>query len=198
MRSQHYGPGHEGPGHRGHRHHFGRHWFGRHRFRGGWEGDEGEGRTRRRMFDSAELRLVLLKLIADQPRHGYELIRAVEELTGGSYVPSPGVVYPTLTMLDEMGHIEEARSEGPRKPFAATAQGIAHLAERKAEVDALFARLAELGRERARTDAAPVRRALGNLRMVLMHRLERDDVPTKTLHEVAAILDEAAQKIERL
>jgi DNA-binding PadR family transcriptional regulator len=150
------------------------------------------------MFDSGELRLVLLKLIADQPRHGYELIRAIEELTAGSYVPSPGVVYPTLTMLHEMGHIEEAKSDGSRKPFAVTTEGTAHLAERQAEVDALFARLAELGSERARTDAVPVRRALGNLRMVLTHRLGRDDVRSETLHDVAEILDEAARKIERL
>src|SRR5262245_17288126 len=181
------------------RHHCAHRRFGRHRYRGGWEDERGEGRGgRRRMFDAGELRLVLLKLIADQPRHGYDLIRAIEELTAGSYVPSPGVVYPTLTLLSDMGQIEEARSEGPRKAFAVTAEGTAHLAEKKAEVDALFARLAELGSERERTDAIPVRRALGNLRMVLTHRLGRDDVRNETLHDVADILDEAARKIERL
>ena len=178
-------------GHRGHKHGFGRH-------RWGGDEDEGRGGRRRRVFDSNELRLVLLKLIADQPRHGYELIRAIEDLTGGAYVPSPGVVYPTLTMLNDMGQIEEARSEGARKAFAITAEGTAHLAEKKAEVDALFARLAELASLRQRTDAAPVRRALANLRAVLMNRLQRDDVRPETLHTVAGILDEAAQKIERL
>ena len=64
------------------------------------------------MFESGELRLVLLKLIADEPRHGYDLIRAIEELTGGEYAPSPGVVYPTLTLLQDMGLIEEAAGEG--------------------------------------------------------------------------------------
>ena len=73
--------------------------------------------------------LVLLKLIADQPRHGYELIRAIEELTGGAYVPSPGVIYPTLTLLQDMGRIEEAAAEGPRKAFAVTADGTAELLE---------------------------------------------------------------------
>ena len=66
----------------------------------------------RRMFESGELRLVLLKLIAEQPRHGYDLIRAIEEMTGGEYAPSPGVVYPTLTLLQDMGLIEEAAGEG--------------------------------------------------------------------------------------
>ena len=65
-----------------------------------------------RMFEGGELRLVLLKLIADEPRHGYDLIRAIEELTGGEYAPSPGVVYPTLTLLQDMGLIEEAAGEG--------------------------------------------------------------------------------------
>src|SRR5215211_307749 len=183
--------------HGGHRHHGqgGRHGFRRH----GWGGeDEGRGGRRRRVFDSGELQLVLLKLIADQPRHGYELIRAIEELTGGAYVPSPGVIYPTLTLLQDMGRIEEAAAEGPRKAFAVTADGTAELVAKKPEVEALFARLAELAAQRERTDGGPVRRAMGNLRTVLLDRLSRDGVPSETMHEVAAILDEAARKIERL
>jgi DNA-binding PadR family transcriptional regulator len=173
--------------------HRGRHGFGR-------DGEHGEGRggRRRRVFDSGELQLVLLKLIADQPRHGYELIRAIEELTGGAYVPSPGVIYPTLTLLQDMGRIEEAAAEGPRKPFAVTADGTAELLAKKPEVEALFARLAELASMRERTDGGPVRRAMGNLRTVLLDRLGKDGVQSETMHEVAAILDEAARKIERL
>ena len=78
---------------------------------------------------ASELRLLLLRLIADEPRHGYDLIRAIEELSHGAYAPSPGVVYPTLTMLQDMGLIEEAKSEGARKVFQATAEGDAHLKE---------------------------------------------------------------------
>lgn len=194
MRAFHHHRGEEG-----HRHHFGRRGSGQHGHH--WHGDAGEGRggrTRRRVFDSGELRLVLLKLIADEPRHGYELIRAIEELTGGSYVPSPGMVYPTLTMLDEMGHIAETKSDGARKSFAVTPDGTVHLVERKAEVDALFARLAELANEQERTDAAPVRRAMGNLREALINRLTRAGVQKQTVYDAVAIIDEAAQKIERL
>ena len=198
MRFSHHAHEH-GCGHGPHGHRFGPRG-GRHGFaRGGWgESEEGRGR-RRRIFDSNELRLVLLKLIADQPRHGYELIRAIDDLSGGFYVPSPGVVYPTLTMLQEMGQIEEAPSStGARKAFAVTADGNEHLTARKQEVDALFARLAELARVQQRTDAGPVRRAMQNLRMVLINRLERGEAKAETLHDMAAILDEAAQKIERL
>ena len=143
---------HRGGRHGGHRHHGhgGRHGSRHH----GWGGeDEGRGGRRRRVFDSGELRLVLLKLIADEPRHGYELIRAIEELSGGLYAPSPGVIYPTLTMLHEMAQIEEAapsntQSGGARKAFSVTAEGTAHLAAHKADVDALLARLAELSSAR--------------------------------------------------
>jgi DNA-binding PadR family transcriptional regulator len=190
-------------------HHHDRHreerQFGRrarhHGWHHGWERPEDErghhGR-RRRVFDSSELRLVLLKLIADQPRHGYELIRAIEELASGAYAPSPGVVYPTLTMLQEMGHIEEAAAEGARRPFTITPSGTEHLAARKAEVEELFARLAELGSARERTEGGPVRRAMQNLKMVLRDRFQRDEPKGETLHDIAAILDEAARKIERL
>lgn len=163
----------------------------------GMRDERGGGRGRRRMFDGGELRLILLKLIEEAPRHGYELIRAVEERSGGAYAPSPGVVYPTLTMLDEMALIE-AQAEGARKAYAITAAGSAELAEKAVEVEALFARLAELGEMHVRHSGGPVRRAMSNLRAVLQERLSASSVESETLHDVAAILDEAAQKIERL
>src|SRR5450755_4535994 len=86
---------------------------------------------------------------------------------------------------------------GARKQFAVTAEGTGHLAEKRQEVEALFARLSELASARKRSDGGPIRRAMENLRAVLMYRLDRD-VETETLHAAAAILDEAAQKIERL
>lgn len=162
--------------------------------RHGWGGEDG-GR-RGRMFDSAELRLVLLKLLADQPRHGYDLIRAIEALTAGAYSPSPGVVYPTLTMLADMGHTQENATDGSRKTYAVTDAGAAHLAEHAAEVEALLARLKSLAADRERIDSAPIRRAMGNLRAALMHRLG-SGAEAATVYAIAAILDEAAQKIER-
>jgi len=171
------------------------HGFGR---GGRFRDDGGESGRRRRMFDSGELRLVLLKLIADEPRHGYDLIRRIEELTGGAYAPSPGVIYPTLTLLDDMGQIAAQQAEGAKKLFAITAEGQAELDANADTVDALVARLAAIGEERQRTDSASVRRAMGNLRQVLMNRLGRRDIDEATLHRVVALIDEAAQKIERL
>jgi len=161
-------------------------------------GGSRRGRRTRRMFESGELRLVLLKLIADEPRHGYDLIRAIEELTGGEYAPSPGVVYPTLTLLQDMGLIEDAPGEGPRKSFRVTDEGRAHLDERSDEIEALFERIEEL-RPRDRATAGPaIGRAVKNLMTALSHRVGRDGFNEDLLLEIAAILDEAAQRIERV
>lgn len=168
---------------------------------GGWGAEWGGGGRRggrRRAFEAGELRLVLLKLIADQPRHGYDLIRAIEEMTHGSYAPSPGVVYPTLTMLEDMGLIAAAQAEGARKAYSITGEGQAHLAERAEEVELLLERLTGFGADQRKAGGAPIKRAVGNLLSALWHRVTRDDADEDTLHRIAAILDEAAQKIERL
>jgi DNA-binding PadR family transcriptional regulator len=164
-----------------------------------WGGGRGRGGSRRGgMFKPGELRLVLLKLIADQPRHGYDLIQSIEEMTGGAYAPSPGVIYPTLTMLQDMGLIEERATEGTRKAFAVTAEGNAHLEERREEVDALISRLTEHGDRERRAGGAPISRAVGNLLSALWHRVQREGMDEDTLHKIADILDEAARKVERL
>jgi len=164
----------------------------------GWSGGRGRGRRARRMFEGGELRLVLLKLIADEPRHGYDLIRAIEELTGGEYAPSPGVVYPTLTLLQDMGFIEEAAGKGPRKPFQATNEGRAHLEERAEEVEGLLERLSDLKPRTDQSAGPAIGRAVKNLMTALSHRVGRDGLNEDLLHEIAAILDEAAQRIERV
>lgn len=195
--------------HFGHRGHGGRHFGprGRGGFGGGFPGgfemafgmeERGRGGRGRRMFGGDELRLILLKLIEEAPRHGYDLIREIEARSNGAYAPSPGVVYPTLTMLDDMDLIAEHKSDGAKKQFAITEAGSAHLAENAAEVAALFERLADLGERHARTHGGPVRRAMHNLKTVLAASVFDDEVDAERLHAIAEILDEAARKIERL
>jgi len=162
---------------------------------GGWQRGR---RSRRRMFESGELRLVLLKLIAEEPRHGYDLIRAIEDMTGGEYAPSPGVVYPTLTLLQDMALIEESKDKSARKPFQITPEGREYLEERGEEADELIERLKELAPEPRSETGPAIGRAVKNLMTALSHRIGRDGLDEDLLHEIAAILDEAAQRIERV
>ena len=163
----------------------------------GWSGG-GRGRRARRMFEGGELRLVLLKLLSEQPRHGYDLIRAIEELTGGRYAPSPGIVYPTLTMLQDMGLIEETEGEGARKPFRITEAGRAHLDENADEADELVRRLKALSPSYHPEGGSPIWRAMRNLGAAIRNRVGRGEISEDTIHEAAALIDELAQKIERL
>jgi DNA-binding PadR family transcriptional regulator len=163
---------------------------------GGFGAGFGDGHGRRRgLYDSEELRLVLLSLIGEEPRHGYDLIREIEERTGGAYAPSPGIVYPTLTMLQDMGLIRESDSGGTRKVYALTPEGVSHLAEHRAEADALLARITELAALR-KGDHAPVRRAMRNLHGALAEKITKAD-DDALMHRIAALLDEVTQKIER-
>ena len=160
-------------------------------------GRGGRGGGRGRMFGTGELRLVLLHLIAEQPRHGYELIKAIEELTGGTYAPSPGVVYPTLNLMTDEGVAEEQPSDGSRKAYAATAAGRAESEARAEEAAALLERLKRLA-EAEPHSAPPIGRAIANLMAALRGRAMSGDFSKELVHQVAEILDEAARRIERL
>jgi DNA-binding PadR family transcriptional regulator len=164
----------------------------------GAEDFRGRRGRRGRMFATGELRLALLALIAEEPRHGYELIKAIEEMTGGDYAPSPGAVYPTLQLLEDEGAIEEAEAEGAKKPFAATAQGLTELEERKDEVEALMHRLGRHGERTTTVRSHDLFRAMGNLGSVLKNRARSGKLDERTINEIVDMIDEMAKRIERL
>jgi DNA-binding PadR family transcriptional regulator len=165
--------------------------FGGHRHGGGRGGRLG------RFFDHGDLRYVLLGLIAEQPRHGYELIKAIEEKFGGLYSPSPGVVYPTLTLLEELGYIRPDSTEGSRKRFVISPEGTAFLAANQPIVDRIFARMAEVAQVFAGGPAPEIRRAMHNLEAALMIRLGRGPLTGDQVRAVTALLDRAASEIEQ-
>lgn len=153
------------------------------------------------MFGGGELRLLLLHLLVEADRHGYELIREIEALAAGEYAPSPGVVYPTLALLIDEGMIADVPGHGARKAFRATEAGHAELATRRTEAEAIVARLRGLGEYRQRreqADSPPVRRAVANLMTALGQRAAAGTLDGEVAHQVADILDEAARRIERL
>lgn len=148
-----------------------------------------------RMFEHGRLRWVLLQLIDRKPSHGYELIKAIEENTLGSYVPSPGVIYPTLALLEELGHISVDASDG-RKRYSITTTGKTEL-----EAQAKLPNSEPLmgARMRHRGDLPlPIMRAMENLKMALRLRIRHSVVDQQTATAIAAALDQAAQTIEQL
>jgi DNA-binding PadR family transcriptional regulator len=149
------------------------------------------------VFDQGDLRWVILRLIADKPSHGYELIKTIEERLGGAYSPSPGVIYPTLTLLEDMGHIAPAGGEGGRRAYAVTEAGRQALEENASAVSAILERMGHIAERAAGQAAAPIVRAMENLRTALRLRLERGALSAEQIERVAGILDDAAKAIER-
>jgi DNA-binding PadR family transcriptional regulator len=148
------------------------------------------------VFDHGDLRLVVLSLISERPRHGYELIKEIEDRVGGSYSPSPGVIYPTLTMLDELGHATVAEAGG-KKLYAITDEGRAYLAANQTAVATVLARMSEISAAHGGGPAPQILRAVENLRLALRLRQSRGPLTEATLHAIVTALDTATVAIER-
>ena len=154
------------------------------------------GGRRRRLFNHGDLRFILLSIIASKPAHGYDLIKALENRMGGGYSPSPGVIYPTLTMLDEQGYVTNS-VEGGRKLYTLTQEGLAFLQENQATVDAIQLRIGGRAREQ-RIEAPPrIIRAVENLKTALRLRLVSDAIDEERAAAIAAAIDAAAAEVER-
>ncbi len=182
--------------HRGHDAHFSRHAFGGYGHHWG-RGERGErGGRGERVFDSGDLRFVILALIAEKPSHGYELIKAIEEKLGGGYAPSPGVVYPTLTLLEELGYVTVEAQEGGKKLYSITDAGRGFLAENQPTVDGLFARM-DQARSRGGRFSPQIMRASENLKTALKYRLMQGPLTDEEVQRIAAAIDQAALAIEK-
>lgn len=134
-------------------------------------------------------------MIAERPRHGYELIKAIEERFRGSYTPSPGVIYPTLSWLDDMGYARVDAKEAGRKRYRATVEGEAFLVANRAAVDELLARRGPDGGVSA--VPAPIMRAMESLKLALHLRFRRGPIDQAAAETIAAAIGDAAQTVER-
>ncbi|MFN3878435.1 MAG: PadR family transcriptional regulator [Brevundimonas sp.] len=168
----------------------------------GWEAGEGRGHGHKhgrrgggRLFDHGTLRWVLLSLIAEKPSHGYELIKAVETRLGGAYSPSPGVIYPSLTLLEEMGALS-SQAEGGKKLYSITDEGRALLVENAEVLRAAEATMDKFAARALRP--AAIQDAIGRLRHTIHGRLTSETALTDDQVEtIAAILAEAADRVEK-
>lgn len=157
--------------------------------RGSWFGGPGG-----RVFGPGDLRLVLLALISEKPRHGYELIRAIEDKFSGSYAPSPGAVYPTLTLLEEQDLIRSEAAGGAKKLYTITPEGEAFLVQNKVNVDAVMARL-DLAASAFASHSTPdmVREAYRTLKHAL--HMRRGPWTVAEAERVRSIIEKAARDI---
>ncbi|QXX75664.1 PadR family transcriptional regulator [Methylovirgula sp. HY1] len=155
-----------------------------------------EGGRGGRLFEQGDLRWVILKLVAERPAHGYELIKAIEDRLGGAYAPSPGTIYPTLTLLEELGYVAITETDGPRKLYAVTEAGRAALAEEKQTVDAIFAKMADIEARYGGGPPPQILRAYENLKTALKLRVGRGSLTVAEVARVAELLDEAAKAVE--
>ncbi|ESW66753.1 MULTISPECIES: PadR family transcriptional regulator [unclassified Mesorhizobium] len=185
--------------------------------RGGGRGGPGDMFRAGRMLADGDLKLITLSLLAEAPRHGYDIIKALEERTSGIYSPSPGVVYPTLTFLEEAGYAASA-ADGNKKVFSITEAGQAHLAENREMIDGVLEHLERFGRKMAKArdwfgwndDGEEGGRRGGRGRSeardefrAVRHRLRAAlgdlvDAPAEKQAEAIAVLEAAAEALEAL
>ncbi|MBI4495232.1 MAG: PadR family transcriptional regulator [Chloroflexi bacterium] len=160
----------------------------------------GFGPWRERLFEKGDLKVIILDLLKDKPRHGYEIIRSLEERSGGLYAPSPGAVYPTLQMLEDMGYVTVVQQDG-KKIYTITEEGRRFLAEREQRVEDIWGRASGwcgpgLGDEvqemvHELRDLARLFRRYGRGRWADPEKLRRiREVVSRACHDIEAILAE--------
>jgi DNA-binding PadR family transcriptional regulator len=203
-RSEHCGNGE----HRREERHFGRHGWGGGGGWGGFGGGGGRGfggfggpdfgQGRERMFDSGELRLVILALLAEKPSYGYEIIKAIEERLSGGYAPSPGVVYPTLTLLEEEGFATVSDAEGGKKLYTVTEQGQEYLKTNQATIKAIFGRMEKAGKAFGRGRSPQLMRAIANLMFAMKMRAGQGNLSPEQVSKIVEALDAAARVIDEV
>jgi DNA-binding PadR family transcriptional regulator len=180
------------------------------RARWGWSGFDGfaaefwgpRGRHHRgrggRIFEQGDLKYVILRLLEEKPRHGYEIIKELEDRFGGAYSPSPGTVYPTLTMLEDLGYAKVAPDDGGRKVYHITPEGSAYLAEHSTTVDSIFDRIARFVEGVLDAPMMDVNNAFRRVGRAAYGHASRNVNDKAKLQRIKEILERAAAELEQL
>jgi DNA-binding PadR family transcriptional regulator len=156
------------------------------------------GGDRERLFDNGELRLVILQLVAEKPSYGYEIIKAIEERLSGGYAPSPGVVYPTLTLLEEEGYATVSSAEGNKKLYTVTELGAEYLKTNQGILKEIFGRMEQAGKAFGRGRSPQIMRALMNVKFALKMRAGQGNLSPEQTRKIAEALDAAARLISEV
>jgi DNA-binding PadR family transcriptional regulator len=148
------------------------------------------------MFEQGDLKYVILQLLSEKPRHGYEVIKALEERLGGTYSPSPGAVYPTLTMLEDMGYARGTTGDAGKKVYEITAEGRTYLEQNKGAVDEIFDRISEFATSFFGPPMVEVHQAFKNVARATYATATRLKDPEQ-LKRIKEALDRAVAEIEK-
>jgi len=154
------------------------------------------GRRRHQMFEAGELRLVILRLLKERPRHGYDIIKALEERMAGCYTPSAGTIYPTLQLLEDQGLVRAVEDEG-KKVYHITPEGERQLEDRGDELDQIIDRVRDTVRDFAGGSMGELNRAFGQLAARTFREAFRRGPGDASVRRVAEILRQATEAIER-
>jgi DNA-binding PadR family transcriptional regulator len=174
--------------------HGGRGWQGP--WGSAWVGSAPRGARRRsQLFESGEVKFVILRLLREKPRHGYEVIRALEEKFGGAYTPSAGTVYPTLQLLEDEGYVRVVETEG-KKVYHVTPEGERYLEEHRDFLDEILDRVRETVRGFTDGGIGEVQEAFAHLAGTTFKRTWRGGPHDPALRRVAEILRKAAADVE--
>lgn len=165
-----------------------------------WAGaNRGRGGPRRgRVFEQGDLKYVILKMLAEKPRHGYEIIKELEERFVGTYAPSAGTVYPTLALLEDMGFARVTLEEGGKKVYSITPDGLRYLEENRSAVEDIFERIQDFGASFLGEATMELNKAFGRVARATYTTVPWQSKDKTIVDEIKRILDEAAAKIEEV
>ena len=172
--------------------------FGGFPFFGGGPGEWGKrrGRGRRQMFEAGEIKFVILRLLKEKPRHGYEIIKALEERMAGCYTPSPGTVYPTLQMLEDQGYVRSSESSG-KKVYEITPEGERYLEEHRDLLDEIVDRVRDTVRDFTGGAIGELQGEFARMARSTFRHAWRRGPDDPAVRRVAEILKRAADEIEQ-
>ncbi|MGG4609649.1 PadR family transcriptional regulator [Providencia sp. Me31A] len=195
-----------GEGRHGHRHGERCHGEGRHGHRHserchGEERQRGRGRGKglRRLFDHGDLHIMILSLVAKKSSYGYEIIKDIQEASSGLYVPSPGVIYPTLTLLEEQGFLESQIVERNRKSFTITPEGAEHLVQNKETEEVIARKLAKArDMQHGGNLTEDIEMAVSRFKALLRHKMVLKQLNEEQTRQIASIINDAVKQIEEV
>ena len=164
----------------------------------GWGGRRRRGPWGGRMFEQGDLKYVILQLLAEKPRHGYEIIKALEEKSGGVYAPSAGAIYPTLTLLEDMGYATATVEESGKKVYTITDAGRAYLEENRSTVEDVFERIGDISAAVFSDSMREIGRAFGHIVRSTFGASPEHLRDTDTSQKILEVLDRASKEIDEI